>query len=74
MMGLTSNDIYIYNDITWFHLNHAMVSRRIYNLPVSFYGGYSITVFARFFSNTPVLPGMYALWGPLKGAIFVDVR
>ena len=27
---------------TWFHLNHDMVSRRIYKL--SFYGGHSITI------------------------------
>ena len=28
--------------VTWFHLNHDMVSRRIYKL--SFYGGLSITL------------------------------
>ena len=33
----TSNEF----NITWFHLNHDMVSRRIYKL--SFYGGRSIT-------------------------------
>ena len=34
-------DVYVTSDITWFHLNHDMVSRRIYKLP--FYGGQSIT-------------------------------
>ena len=29
------------SNITWFHLNHDMVSRRIYKL--SFYGGHPIT-------------------------------
>ena len=29
------------SNITWFHLNHDIVSRRIYKL--SFYGGHSIT-------------------------------
>ena len=29
------------SNVTWFHLNHDMVSRRIYEL--SFYGGHSIT-------------------------------
>ena len=31
----------ISNNVTWFHLNHDMVSSRIYNL--SFYGEHSIT-------------------------------
>ena len=30
------------SNITWFHLNYDMVSRRIYNL--SFYGGHFITI------------------------------
>ena len=30
------------SNITWFHLNHDIVSRRIYKL--SFYGGHSITL------------------------------
>ena len=30
------------SSVTWFHLNHDMVSRRIYNL--SFNGGHSITL------------------------------
>ena len=34
-------DMSVTSNITWFHLNHDMVSRRIYKLP--FYGGRSIT-------------------------------
>ena len=34
-------DVLVTSNITWFHLDHGMVSRRIYNL--SFYGGHSIT-------------------------------
>ena len=34
-------DVSVTSTITWFHLNHDMVSRRIYKL--SFYGGHSIT-------------------------------
>ena len=31
------------SNITWFHLNHDMVSRRMYEYKLSFYGGHSIT-------------------------------
>ena len=34
-------DVSVTYNVTWFHLNHDMVSRRIYKL--SFYGGHSIT-------------------------------
>ena len=34
-------DVRVTSNITWFHLNHDMVSRRIYKL--SFYGKHSIT-------------------------------
>ena len=34
-------DVNVTYNVTWFHLNHDMVSRRIYKL--SFYGGHSIT-------------------------------
>ena len=34
-------DVNVTSNVTWFHLNHDMVSRRIYKL--SFYGGHSIT-------------------------------
>ena len=34
-------DVNVTSNVTWFHLNHDMVSRRIYKL--SFYGGLSIT-------------------------------
>ena len=33
-------DVNVTYNVTWFHLNHDMVSRRIYKL--SFYGGHSI--------------------------------
>ena len=35
-------DVSVTSNIMWFHLNHDMISRRIYKLP--FYGGYSITL------------------------------
>ena len=35
-------DVNVTSHVTWFHLNHDMVSRRIYKL--SFYGGHSITL------------------------------
>ena len=35
-------DVNVTSNVTWFHLNHDMVSRRIYKL--SFYGGHSITL------------------------------
>ena len=45
-------DVNVASNVTWFHLNHDMVSRRIYKL--SFYGGYSTTLL----NNVPVmLPG-----------------
>ena len=34
-------DVNVTSNVTWFHLNHTMVSRRTYKL--SFYGGHSIT-------------------------------
>ena len=34
-------DVNVTSNVTWFHLNHDMVPRRIYKL--SFYGGHSIT-------------------------------
>ena len=34
-------EVKVTSNVTWFHLNHNMVSRRIYKL--SFYGGHSIT-------------------------------
>ena len=34
-------DVNVTSNVTWFHLNHIMVSRRIYKL--SFYGGHTIT-------------------------------
>ena len=34
-------DVSVTSNVTWFHLNHDMVSRRIYEL--SFYGGHSVT-------------------------------
>ena len=34
-------DVSVASNITWFHLNYDMVSRRTYKLP--FYGGHSIT-------------------------------
>ena len=34
-------DVNVTSNVTWFHLNHEMVSRRIYKL--SFYGEHSIT-------------------------------
>ena len=34
-------DVNVTSNVTWFHLNHDMLSRRIYKL--SFYGGRSIT-------------------------------
>ena len=34
-------DVLVTSNITWFHLDHGMVSRRIYKL--SFYGGHPIT-------------------------------
>ena len=37
--GLVVN---VTSNVTWFHLNHGMISRRIYKL--SFYGGHSITL------------------------------
>ena len=37
-----SLDVNATSNVTWFHLNHYMVSRRIYKL--CFYGGHSITV------------------------------
>ena len=35
-------DVNVTSNVTWFHLNHDMVSRRIYNL--SFYGGRYISL------------------------------
>ena len=35
-------DVNVTSNVTWFHLNHDIVSRRIYKL--SFYGGHSITL------------------------------
>ena len=35
-------DLKVTSSVTWIHLNHDMVSRRIYKL--SFYGGHSITL------------------------------
>ena len=35
-------DVNVVSNVTWFHLNHDMVPRRIYKL--SFYGGHSITL------------------------------
>ena len=35
-------DVNVTSNVTWFHLNHGMVSRQIYKL--SFYGGHSITM------------------------------
>ena len=35
-------DVNVTSNVTWFYLNHDMVSRRIYKL--SFYGGHSITL------------------------------
>ena len=35
-------DVNVESNVTWFHLNHHLVSRRIYEL--SFYGGDSITL------------------------------
>ena len=37
-----SRDVNVTSNVTWFHLNHDMVSRQIYQL--SFYGGPFITV------------------------------
>ena len=37
-------DVNVTSNVTWFHLNHDMVSRRIYKL--SFYGGHSITIYS----------------------------
>ena len=37
-------DVSVTSNITWFNLNHDMVSCRIYKL--SFYGGHSITQMA----------------------------
>ena len=34
-------DVNVTSTVTWFHLNHDVVSRRVYKL--SFYGGHSIT-------------------------------
>ena len=39
-------DVNVTSNVTWFHLNHDMVSRRIYKL--SFYGGHSITLLSMF--------------------------
>ena len=35
-------DVNVTSSVMWFHLNHDMVSRRIYKL--SFYGGHSVTL------------------------------
>ena len=35
-------DVNVTSNVTWFHVNHDMVSRRIYKL--SCYGGHSITL------------------------------
>ena len=35
-------DLNVTSTVTWFHLNHDMVARRIYKL--SFHGGHSIAV------------------------------
>ena len=39
-------DVNVTSNITWLHLNHDMVSRRIYKLPgsLSFYGEHSNTL------------------------------
>ena len=39
-------DVNVTCNVTWFHLNHDMVSHRIYTL--SFYGGHSITLYLSF--------------------------
>ena len=51
-------DVNVTSNVTWFHLNHDMVSRRIYKL--SFYGGHSITFcchssYARMFVTVTLL-------------------
>ena len=43
-------DVSLTSIVTWFHLNHEIVSRRIYEL--SLYGGHSITIDLDYTSGT----------------------
>ena len=55
-------DVNVTSNATWFHLNHNMVSRRIYKL--SFYGGHSITQgYQLRLETAPVLLGRYLITG-----------
>ena len=54
-------DVNVTSIVTWFHLNHDMVSRRIYKLPVSFYGGHSITVLRHSISGITVYSSVRVL-------------